>query len=307
MSKSPPNSTDKAPKAPEKTRSRQRGMLSDLNRDATILGGLRSSLAHGKRSALSIQSGTNSILDASRRSLVDGRVETFDEATDRLGVPEGDLTLIHNQIVLQAYVSLVVALVAFGMALQYSAFSSQVAAIVLAIVIGFSAIFFAVQSSVQTMQIRRRELGLLNVWLVTPGDWFPGRLTELRRMSRSDPLRHPTVVQSLARKSRLQLMVAGAAIGAGIGMQAAKFGISGGAWPVLLYILAVVFLSMGVRLSFEVFRRRVGLHCDAFLWIQTPRDWIPSVHDPRTDDLLKFMKSSATAESTQSDEELPHG
>ena len=75
----------------------------------------------------------------------------------------------------------------------------------------------------------------------------------------------------------------------------------------LLYILSTVFLSMGIRLSFEVFRRRMGLHCDALMWVLAPSDWIPAIHDARTNDLLKFMKSTASADGAQPHEEIPHG
>lgn len=282
----------------EKANSAQRGTWSELNRDATILGGLRSTVEHYKRGAAVIRRAGGDLMTASSGVLNRGdRIETFEAAMDRTNVSPEDLPLIHNQILFQSYLCFFVGLIALTMGVQYVVGSGQFAAGALSAVIGVTSLFFFAQASAQALQIRRRQLGLLGVWARSPAEWFGSRMAGLRRMSRSDPLRHPEVVIPLAMQARRRmfLTVVCAALALVVQFAAGTWGLS--SWAIVFYAGAAMAFVNGARLAFEVFRRREGLHIDLGGWVLSPADWIPSLNDPRTDDLAKtsIRKRSATA------------
>lgn len=271
------------------------GTFSQINRDLTIMAGLRSTVGQTRRSVRMMRASADGLLQASRDAMAAGRVETFKAAMERTGVLEEDLPLVHNQIVLQCYTSLVVGVIAAAVSVNYIVSGQQVAAAALSLLITVTSLFYFAQSSTQAMQIRHRELGLLSTWVSSPREWFPRRLTQLRRMSRSDPLRHPDAVRPLAQRARRAMFAAAIIFGVAFGIRMAHVDAYGGPWSVLLSFIGMAFLLTGGRVSFEVFRRRVGLHCDIAYWLLSPADWIPSVKDPRSDGLLEAAKAARVA------------
>lgn len=231
-----------------------------------------------------------------------GRVETFGVAIGRLGIQEDELPLIHNQIILQAYAALVVGVVSLMLGLHYLS-NALGAAGALALVIGVTSFFLFAQSSTQALQIRKQELGLFGSWLSSPAEWFPSRVPILRRMSRADPLRHPNNVRPLAARARRLMFVASGLLGLGIGMHVASVDLAGGPWGILLGCIGVALLLPGARASFEVYRRREGLHCDVGAWMLSAKDWIPSVMDPRTEDLLNAANSKSKVSAEPANDE----
>jgi hypothetical protein len=87
-----------------------------------------------------------------------------------------------------------------------------------------------------------------------------------------DPLRDAKVVSNLASASRKQFKFAAAMLVFGVTSYFVFFSFG---WPLLALGGALVFLFHGSSLSFEVYKRRQGHHCDLYPWLAAPEFWYP--------------------------------
>lgn len=210
-------------------------------------------------------------------------------AMKRLKVDKEDIPLIHNQIVVQVYLAFFIGVIALAMGVKHYLLGSQVSAFGLAFVIGLTSIFYAVQSSVQSFQIREMKLNQLSEWFFKISEWFPSRIPGLVRMTKRDPLRAPKIIESMVQRSRLAYYF-GFAFGlVAIVLIFTDIALNNNAWSVLLAAFAIILLMVATRNSFEAFRRREGIHCDLGLWLNTPKDWFPMKNDSRTQELKKYF------------------
>lgn len=261
-----------------KTQGAQSGVKSELaglNRDATLRGGVRSAFASTVRGASNITNGASSISQATKNVLLNARVETFEVAMERLGLTNSNLPLIHNQIVLQVYLLFFLSLVATTLGVVYMVNGSNLSAGMLASVIAVSCVVFFSQNSLQAFQIRKKKLNLLSEWLASPAQWLPSRMDGLESMMRSDPLRAPEIIAGLVKSARKKLFSAALLLGIGIGIELGVEANLAQEWPKLFYMLGGALTLTGANVSFEVFKRRMGVYCDVALWILTPTAWIP--------------------------------
>lgn len=251
-----------------------RTFVSQLMKQATLRGSINSTVKNTLRGASAITVASESLKTGTRHALAAGRVETFEAAMARLGIVDDELALIHNQILLQVYMSFVVGLIALLVGIKFFA-AYKFAPSMLSIAISGAAVATFAQGSIRCFQIQRRALGSAKEWLVSFGDWLPSRMPDMRRMQRRDPLQNPEVVRVLVQRFRANSRASGLAFA--IGISSALWqpaGLPSAWWATALFVGAAMFFN-AIRYSFEVFRRQEGIYCDLLLWIETPRAWIP--------------------------------
>lgn len=253
--------------------------VGDISRDMSLRGGVRSAIGISGAGMDTIRSGASSVAEATRRSLMPGRTETFDAAMERLGVDEGKLPLIHNQIALQVYTSFLVGVAGLTLGLVFF-FRGGLMAGLAAFAVGLACMAHAAQASLRAYRIRRRSLGLLNDWLAAPGEWLPSRMSGLQRMATNDPSRSPDRLAAIAARAMVQFWVAsGFAIAATVAWIVGP-GLAGGNVAVVFTLAAVILYCLFAANSFDVFRKRIGVECDFLLWIMTVEAWLPRILDP---------------------------
>lgn len=275
---------------------RNRGFFSQLNHDATITGVVKSTFSNARRGADVVSSGLNEVSKTSRKFTSEGRIETFDNAMERLGIEEVDLPLIHNQIVLQSYLAFFIGLGSMTMAAMYILTTPFWGSGLLCAVVGMTSFVYFFQSSAQALQIRSRELGLLGRLLISPSEWFPSRLTNVRKMAKNDPLRLASVVQPMAKSAQARMGAGFALLVLAVVIKATDLELQGGPWGTLFLAFALVFLLLGASKSFEVFKRRSGEHCDMTPWLFSPSNWVPAAIDPNDGAPIAAMGSSPKGE-----------
>lgn len=256
-------------------RSGRRGAIRGVYKDLGVFGGIRSIGATAKQGSDAIAVSAQAMAEATRRSLEPARHETFAQALARLGVLEEDLPIIHNQIILQMHLALVVAAIALVGSIVYFA-KGQIMAPLISLVIFLTCLVKASQSSIHCMSIRHRRLGLNAQWLASPGEWLPKRIFAERAMEKNDPLRDPEIVNGLARNARRSLTVGVSLIGLSVLW---TFLFPGNQWPLLYVGAGLMVLFSGSKNSFEVFKRRRGIHCDVAPWLTDPTAWFPEMED----------------------------
>lgn len=259
----------------KKAPSKAPGLLSQINKQATLRGSINSTINSTMRGAAVISSAGAEFKKETKNILQPGRVETFAQAMDRLDVNSKDLPLIHNQILLQVYLTLSLAVIALCIGLQFFVRGVWVSGI-LSFIIGLTCLANFSQSSIRAYQVRHKKLGAANEWFSNPGEWLPSRMGGLVDMDRTDPLRHPVLVNSLVGKARLFMFLGAMMLGVAVGVHSASFQAVPIALVGALYFLAVGFFVNGSRFSFEVFKRRKGLQCDLLYWVVSPSTWVPS-------------------------------
>lgn len=101
------------------------------------------------------------------------RVETFEQAVERLGVNDDDLKQNRYNFILSFYISIFFVLVCFGM-VNYNFF---IASYLLGGLASFSIMLVicanAFKFSFRAYQIKKRRLGGLAEFYKTPNEWFP--------------------------------------------------------------------------------------------------------------------------------------
>ena len=284
-------------KASGSGRGKASSAVRDFRREASVLGGVRSMANTAKEGGETIALGVRTLATATRESLKPGRFETFAQAMKRLGVAHHDLPIIHNQIVLQCYLTLFVAVLAGASALAF-AFKGQLLAPLIAVTIGATCLVKAAQSSIQCFSIQERELGLNSQWISRPDVWIPKRIHAIVDMHKDDPLRHPSVIEPIARAARKNL-IGGAAMILLAVVWSLVF--PGSQWSLLYVGIGMVFILFGSKHSFEVYKRRRGVHCDAFPWLTDPSAWFPdlraeAVRSPKSPEFTRSDKSTKNKE-----------
>lgn len=252
---------------------KRKGALRGVYRDMGVLGSVRSLGNNAKQGADTIALGLETVVRATRKSLEPGRHETFYQATLRLGIEPEDLPIIHNQIALQLYLTLVVAAAALiGAGIYF--LNGQIMAPLISLVVSLTCFAKAAQSSIQCMSIRQKRLGVAGDWISSPGEWMPKRIIADKPMEKNDPLRDPSVIQTIARTARRSL-----SIGALLILLAVcwVFLFPGNQWSLLYLGAGLVMIFTGAKSSFEVFKRRKGIHCDVIPWLSDPSEWFPEL------------------------------
>lgn len=263
--------TEPEKKDPPKTPS----LFSQINKQATLRGSINSTINNTMRGAAVISSTTADFKRETQNTLQPGRVETFQQAMDRLDVRSEDLPLIHNQILLQVYLTLGLGISAVCFGLQFFFRGVWVSGI-LCLIIGMTCLANFSQSSIRAYQVRHKKLGAASDWLSNWSEWLPSRMDGLVAMDKADPLRHPLVVNSLVGKARFSMFLGAMALGVGVGIHTASFEAVPIALVGALYFVAAGLFINGSRFSFEVFKRKKGLRCDLLYWMMSPLAWIPS-------------------------------
>lgn len=277
-----------SPKA-NQPQKRQPGFFSKLNKDATLTGVVKSTFSNLRNGADVVSTGLGSITESSRNIAFSGRIESFDNAMQRLCLADSDLPLIHNQIVLQTYLSFFIGLAAMTMAAMYVITTPFWGSGLLCGVVAITAFVYFVQSSSQALQIRERRLGLLGEFILSPSQWFPSRMANLRQMQKNDPLRLASVVEPMASIARKRMGMGLVFLTLSVLFKLTDWEMYTGPWGTLFLAFSLVFLLLGASLSFNVFRRRCALHCDVIPWLFSPSEWIPSAID------LRDLKSNANS------------
>lgn len=265
----------------KETKDTEKGYFSKLNNDATLTGVVKSTFSNARRGIEMVSTGTDELVRSSKKMITDSRVETFDKAMQRMSVDPSDLPLIHNQIVSQSYISFFAGLIAFAMSAFYWMAGNLIGSALLCTVVGVTSLFYFFQSSAQALQIRRKKLGLLTTLLLSPSEWFASRMLNLRAMTDTDPLRLASVVEPMAKKSQFRYGFALLFFIAGVFFKVTDLEAHYGPWGILFLAIACVFTLIATTASFEVFRRREGLHCDVALWFFSPLSWVPGATDSR--------------------------
>lgn len=247
--------------------------ISSLRREMSTFGGARSMIKQARQGSDLIGSGVKILTEATKKTLEPGRFETFDAAMDRLGVRSEELPIIHNQLVLQVYLSFFVGCIALA-STGNLAFQGVYLASVVALLIGCAALTKAVQSSMQCYFIRERRLGISSQWWARASDWFPDRIEGCVTMQANDPLRDPRAVNAMVRNARRHFRFGAIVLAPGL-LSYFVFGSLG--WPLVSMTSAVIFTLLGASLSFEVYKRREGVVCDLYPWLSTPKAWVPKM------------------------------
>ena len=255
--------------------SKAKGLLSHINEQATLKGSINSTINSTLRGANVIATATNDFKKETRLVLQPGRVETFSQAMKRLEINEANLPLIHNQILLQIYLTFLLASFSLIISIYFLVLQNWASAL-LSLIVSLTCIANFSQSSIRAYQVRHRQLGAASQWFSNPAQWFPSRLKNVVPMQEGDPLRHPVIVNQYVSKAIFFMMTGAVFFGLGVGLYFADFRGVPMAPVALCFFLAAAFNGYGCRFSFEVFRRRKGLYCDILLWLITPEAWVPS-------------------------------
>lgn len=263
---------------PEKN-TKPKSFFSFVNKQATLRGSVNSTINNTMRGANAITTATDQFKKETRAIMQPGRVESFSQAMKRLGIKEAKLPLIHNQILLQLYLTFFLAIVAFTVALQFIIQAMWMPAM-LASMVGLTCLANFAQSSIRAYQVRNQRLGAASQWLTEPGQWLPARMANLERMENGDPLRHPLLLNNYSSKARFHMFIAAFFLGLGLCLYFISFRLVPMAFVALCFLLSIAFVVYGSWFSFEVFRRRKALHCDMLFWLSTPSAWVPLLTRP---------------------------
>ena len=252
-----------------------KGFIADRDQRATFRGAVNSTVTNTMRGANVIRTASGNLRQGTKDLLKPGRVESFSQAMQRLKIDEAELPLIHNQILLQVYLTLFLGVIGMTIAACFLVVGSFVPA-ALACAVSASCLANCAQSSIRAFQVRRRALGKASEWISMPGEWIPSRMPGVRAMQRNDPLRNPEVVEQLATRARKFMFLGAMALGLGVGAHLIGIKTLPVAWVAMCYFLAAALTVNGGRYSFEVFKRRAGLHSDLLHWLESPLAWIPA-------------------------------
>lgn len=255
-----------------------RNTLRDINKDLSLRGGLRSAVASSRQGGRVIGGSVSALATATRQSMQPPRQENFEHAIARLGLDPEMLPVIHNQLLIQMYLAFFVGVAGLTSFLNLL-FLGRASSGVIALLIAMAGLFRAAQSSMQAFFIRRRQLGLVQEWLRSPSEWFPSRLPGGVDMAPNDPLRDPVIVTRLARRVHRNVVI-GLSFAVLFGVLWSSFhSFNMMGWSMISVTLAVLFVLLAARDSFEVYKRRKGIVCDLHPWLTQPSTWIPGAVD----------------------------
>lgn len=243
-----------------------------------MFGGARSLVGNARMGGAVIGDGVRTLSDATRSSLQAGRYESFSQAMARLGVTDDQLPIVHNQLLLQLYLTFFVSIAAFTSCANLILNGAILASIV-AGMIGIASLTKTVQSSMQCEFIRERKLGLARQWWQKPSVWLPNRMAGVIPIPMGDPLRDPKIVAGMVKGSRRRFLVSGLVLTFAV---CSHFVFNSWGWPLLALGGAIVFAMMAANDSFEIFKRRQGHVCDLYPWLISPKDWVPSNSPPKS-------------------------
>jgi hypothetical protein len=278
----------------EETQKKEPGLYKRATKNMSVFGGARSLMGNAREGGAVIGEGVRVLNQAARDSMKAGRFETFDQAMSRLGIEEEQLPIIHNQMVLQLYLTFFVGIASLTSGVNLVVQDNLFAAIIAAL-IAVASMTKTVQSSMQCEFIRQRRLGIGAMWWSRPSIWFPARMEGTIPMAANDPMRDPKLVRNLAVSSQLQFKLAAASVAMGLGAYAVFMSMG---WPLITMGAAMVFLMKGANLSFEVYKRRQGHHCDLYPWLMTPSSWIPA-KSVKTTKSKKLVMTAANDDRAQ--------
>lgn len=255
--------------------SKPKSFLSQINKQATLRGSVNSTINSTMRGASVISNASSQFKKETQQVLQPGRVETFSQAMERLQIDSNNLALIHNQILLQVYLTFFLSFASFVIFIQFI-FRGMWVPGVLSLIISLTCFVNFAQSSIRTYQVRHKKLGAASDWLGSFSEWIPKRMTNLVPMDKSDPLRHPVLLNSFVSKAKFYMFLGFAFFGCAVGIHLASFGSVPPALLGALYLFSVSFVIYGGRFSFEVFRRSKGVQSDLLYWLISPGSWIPT-------------------------------
>lgn len=243
-----------------------------FRKDASLFGGVRSLASTTRSGGAVIKDGVRIITDATQNSIKPARQESFEQAMQRLGVSEKYLPIIHNQLLVQIYLTFFMAIIAVTSGVNLI-FNNSLMPATIAFLIAFASVAKAIQSSIQCEFIRQKKLGIHSQWWKKPSIWFPDRMDAVVPMKEDDPLRSPQSVNELVGAARKNFMFAAAM---GLLCIVVYFIFSSIGLTLLTLTVMTILLVIASNISFEIFKRRKGYECDPYPWIIEPKSWVPS-------------------------------
>lgn len=246
-----------------------------LGKHASLLGGMRSAYRVGEDGAKVVRGGVDELRRRTVEAATTRRIESFEQAMERLGIDERMLPVIHNQLVAQCYLCLMVAVLALAMGVNYMLAATLLSGLA-AVTIGLACAVAAGQASMRSMSIRLRRLGVGSQWLCSPGDWIPDRIDAVVPRGPNDMHMAPAALDSMTWRARLQIKVGGGVLLSAAGLAVASFFVPVSGWPLFFCVAGLFILLAGLRSSFEVFQQRRSCYCDIIYWLGHRQEILPS-------------------------------
>jgi hypothetical protein len=247
-----------------------------LTGTTSLVGSVSSMINTVRVGADAIGNGMQAVTASVSEVTSNARVETFDQALQRLGISDSDLPRIHNQILVQLYGAFSVAVIAaLATVFFISSGGRGVLVPLVCAATGLSALAMWAQSSLQALQIRSRKLGLFGEWVSTPSQWFASRLVFEVPVAAGDSRLDPGTARRLATSSRRHfLTAAGFVVASAIGVAATPAGMIPGS-ALLAGLVAALSFGRAIMLSGLVMQSAEGRECDLLYWLGRPGRWIP--------------------------------
>lgn len=201
--------------------------------------------------------------------------ETFEEACQRLDVDVDKFNVIHNQLVVQCYVTffLGVAVLAAGVNLFLT--GSSLATLLMSCSGALTCFATAALSSVRSFRIRAKSFDLDHQWRQSVGEWMPSRVPVSKIDRSGDGRVANEMIRSAAQTSKiyffvsfflLALAVLGSLTGASADLDI-RYG---------LLFIAMIYCTLWVKNSILALQGRQKAEVDLISWLSEPSAWYPS-------------------------------
>jgi hypothetical protein len=252
------------------------GFIRQLNRDLTIRNSFRSMFRNATNGAVVVQSTASSIVDGFHKSMESSRNETFEAACDRFGILPHDLPLIHNQLLLQIYLSFYMSIAAFAFWGNFMISGTGIMIKLASFSIGMACLSNAFQSSLQAFRVRNLSLGGTSTWLNSPGEWFPSRILNTLEIAVDDSRLDIQTASLSATRSRRYFLFSAIISAATLPLYLTSDKSTIPGLSLLAIFFSFLFLIFAIKNSFFVMQFHSRTVCDLLAWFLTPKAWIPN-------------------------------
>ena len=149
--------------------------LAGFWRESGIIGGIRSTFRSSKNGKGLMSSAFGAAIDTARAAATPGATEEFGEAMERYSLTEEQLPGLHNQNVIEALIQIVFVALGLGlMVLFWQMRGGPGFEHVVIFILTLAFLARAGSKSFNAFRVRRRRLGGLREWALSPAEWLPG-------------------------------------------------------------------------------------------------------------------------------------
>lgn len=245
----------------------------ELYGELTLRNSVKKMYAGPAEGADVVKSSANAVIESFSKTNVE-RNESFDEACERLGVGEDEIPLIHNQLMLQTYVSFFVGVVALIFIVAAFVAGSMMLVKLVALGAAMASFGNAVQASVQCFRVRSRSLVDFADWCASPDNWVPRKIGANSPIADGDSRRDKKFYVRCVGRARKYYFV---------GLATLVVSLPGFYLDALMIdrlhytttFLGFVFIALAVNNAIVAMQCAKRCELDFISWLSSPEFWFP--------------------------------